>query len=180
MKEITSLQALLNDVKGNEFLGDAKKMSGYLKSLSLLADALSRRSWQEFEIDVIDELKAVKSNAKMQTALDIKKKLAQREFELAELQVKLMQFHGYAAAGAYITKECAAGSLRKIADDLEKSDSELFPKPWSEEETRAYAKQVGARYVEDNENLEEVLKSLRPVFAPASQNRSSRRKAKAA
>lgn len=144
MNHIETLEALLNDVKGNEFLGDAKKMSGYLKSMSLAADALSRRYWQQFELEVIDELKEIRGSAAVTKALDVKAKLAQREYELADLQVKLADFHTSAAVSAFVSKEAAAESLRKIADEIEAQDSELFPKPWSLIDIKAYAVKMGA------------------------------------
>lgn len=160
MDSINTLQALLNDVKGNEFLGDAKKMSGYLKSISLLSDAMARRSWQQFELDVVDELKELKSGPEMTRGLDAKVQLAQRELELADLQVKLMDFHGCVASHVFMSKEGAAKSLRKIADHIEAKDSALFPKPWTEEDARAYAKKIGANYIEaDVEDLLDMMKS---------------------
>lgn len=161
MNHIETLQALLNDVKGNEFLGDARKMSGYLKSMSLLADAMALRCWQQFELDVIDELKEIKGNAKVTDALNVKVKLAQREFELADLQVKLINFHACAASSAFTTKEIAAESLRKIATEIEAKESELFPKAWTEDEFKAYAKSIGATYVEDAADFEAVIERMK-------------------
>ncbi|MEO8121431.1 MAG: hypothetical protein ABI606_19160 [Rhodoferax sp.] len=157
MNQIETLQALLNDVKGNEFMRDAKKVSGYLKSISLLADAMARRSWQQFELDVIDEINEVKGSSKIADALDIKIKLANREFELADLQVKLMDFHARAASSVYCTKEDAANDLRKIADDIASKDSELFPKPWTEEDFKAYAASIGATYIDNSDDFESAL-----------------------
>jgi hypothetical protein len=168
MNHIETLQALINDVKGNEFLGDAKKMSGYLKSMSMLADALALRYWQQFELDVIDELKAIKGNAKVTDALNVKVKLAQREFELADLQVKLINFHACAASSAFITKEVAAESLRTIASEIEAKDSALFPKPWTEDEMKAYAKSIGATYVEDRAAFKAVIERLKSKDGKAS------------
>ncbi|WP_114969917.1 hypothetical protein [Rhodoferax ferrireducens] len=161
MNHIDTLQALLNDVKGNEFLGDAKKISGYLKSLSLLADAMSRSSWQQFELDVVGELKALNAGPEVTRGLETKVQLAQRELELADLQVKLMDFHCCAASSAFMSKEDAAKSLRKIADQIEAADSKLFPKPWTEEDVKAYTNQIGAEYIEDEGKVEDFLNRMK-------------------
>lgn len=142
--QIELLQALLDDVKGNELLRNSKKQHGYLKSISLLAEAAARSKWQQFEIELVEELRATKSSQAMTTALDIKAKIARRELELADLQVKLMEFHTIAATEGCFTKESAAGALRKIADDIEASDSLLFPKPPTPGEMMAYLESLGA------------------------------------
>lgn len=157
MKHIETLQALLNDVKGNQFLGNAKKMSQYLKSMSLLADAMARQSWQQFEIDVIEELKDVDGKVEVQDALNMKNKLAQRELELADLEVKLMDFQAGVSSSAYFTKETAAAALRKIADGIEEKDTELFPKPWTTDDVKAYAKSIGATYIDNDTDVEATL-----------------------
>jgi hypothetical protein len=161
MKNIETLQNLLKDVIGNEFLGDAKKMSGYLKSISLLADAMARRSWQQFELDVIDEFNDIDSSAEVKRALDVKVKLANREHELAELQVKLAGFLANVDAVCYISKENAADGLRKIADEIAAKDSELFPKPWSREEFKAYAASIGATYSEETVDSKEFVARMK-------------------
>jgi hypothetical protein len=157
MKEIEILQALINDVKGNVFLGDTKKASGYLKSMSLLADAMARRSWQLFELHVIDEIKEVEGSEKVAEALEVKAKLAKREFELADMQVKLMEFHASVASSAFVTKEDAANSLRKIVDKIAANESELFPKPWTAEELKAYAASIGATFIETKHDADAIL-----------------------
>ncbi|OOG58018.1 hypothetical protein [Polaromonas sp. C04] len=161
MNEINTLQSLFDDVKGNEYLGDARKQSGYLKSISLLADAMARRYWQQFELDVVDELKELKPGTEMAKGLDVKLQLAQSELELADLQVRLMEFHGFAASGAFLSKEDAANSLRAIADDIEAKDSALFPKPWTEEDAKAYAKKIGANYIGKCDDLDELLARMK-------------------
>lgn len=161
MNEINTLQALLDDVKGNVFLNDAKKKSGHLKSMSLLSDAMSRHEWQQFELDVIDELKAIETNDEMVEALDNKVQLAKRELELSQLQMKLMDFHACAASSVFFSKEGAAVSLRKIADEIEAKDTLLFPKPWSAEDTRAYAEKIGATYIESLEEMNELLETMK-------------------
>ena len=163
MKHIEILQALLDDVKGNQFMGNAKKMSGYLKSMSLLADALARKNWQKFEIDVIDEIRGKKGGVAVTDALNIKCKLAQRELELADLEVKLIDFQVGVSCSAYFTKESAAAALRKIADEIEAKDTALFPKPWSKDDLKAYAKSIGATYVEhgSDSDLDEGLNALK-------------------
>jgi len=177
MNNIEMLQALINDVKGNEFLGDAKKLSGYLKSASLLADAMARSYWQQFELDVIDELKEIKGNSKMADALNVKAKLAQRELELADLQVKLVDFHACAASSAFFTKEMAAQSLRKIATEIEAKDSELFPKPWTDKEHRAYAASIGATYSDNSTDFETFLNQIghkKPVAKTSTNKRDAK------
>ena len=161
MKEIEILQALINDVKGNVFLGDAKNVSGYLKSMSLLADAMARRSWQQFELDVIGEIKEVKRIEKVADALSIKTKLARREFELADMQVNLMNFHVRVASSAFLTKEDAAKHLRAIADEIAAKESELFPKPLTNEEFKACAEYLGATYIDNNDDPHALLEQLK-------------------
>lgn len=165
MDSINTLQALLNDVKGNEFLGDAKKMSGYLKSISLLSDAMARHSWQQFELDVLDELKELKSGPEINLGLDAKVKLATRELELADLQIKVMNFHTCVASDVFMSKEDAARSLRKIAEHIEAKHSALFPKPWTEEDARAYAKKIGANYIESDDTFEDFLDRMKSKAA---------------
>jgi hypothetical protein len=169
MENIKTLQALLDDVKGNQFLGNAKKMSGYLKSMSLLADALARKNWQQFEIEVIDEIRSEKGGVAVSDALNVKCKLAQRELELADLEVQLVDFQVGVSCSAYCTKESAAAALRKIADEIEAKDTELFPKPWTEDDVIAYAKSIGATYSNEHSDLDALLnrltsKSKKPKF----------------
>ena len=162
MTEIETLEALLSDVQGNGILGDAKNMSGYLRSISLLAGAMSRRYWQTFEMDVIDELKGLGVAVKLSKGLQAKQKLNQRELELAELEVQLANFHACAGSGCFVTKEDAAAALRKIADDLELKDSVVFPPPMTVEQMRAWAKDVGAHFVEPGSpESESILSRLR-------------------
>lgn len=154
-----------------------KKMSGYLKSMSLLADAMALRYWQQFELDVIAELKVIKGSAKVTDALNVKVKLAQREFELADLQVKLINFHTCAASSAFVTKEVAGESLRKIAAEIEAKDSELFPKPWTDDEMKAYAKSIGAIYVDEGGDPEAVLERMKGKGEKASTSTKSKKSA---
>lgn len=158
MQKIDTLQALLDDVKGNEFLNNSKKQSGYLKSISLLADAMARRSWQQFELDVLDELREM-SNAEIKNGLDTKAKLALREFELSDLNVKLADFLAQADSNCFVSKEAAAESLRAIADSLEKSESALFPKPPTKEDLKAYCESIGASYSAVG-NVDDLMESL--------------------
>ena len=148
MTEIETLDALMSDVHGNGILGDAKNMSGYLRSISLLAGAMSRRYWQTFEMEVIDELKGLETTVELSKGLQAKQRLNQRELDLTELEVQLANFHACAGSGCFATKEDAAAALRKIADDLELKDSVVFPPPMTDEQMRAWAKDVGAHFVE--------------------------------
>ena len=162
MTEIETLEALLLDVQGNGILGNAKNMSGYLRSMSLLSGAMSRRYWQTFELEVIDELKDLGAAAELAGGLQAKQKLNQRELELSELEVQLANFHACAGSGCFVTKEDAAAALRKIADDLELKDSELFPPPMTVEQMKAWAKKVGAHFVDvDSPAGESLLNRLR-------------------
>lgn len=161
MKHIETLQNLLKDVEGNRFLGNAKRMSGYLKSISLLSDAMARRSWQQFELDLIEELKVIDSGAEVKKAIEVKVKFAKREYELSELQVNLAAFLANVDAECYFTKENAADELRKIADEIAAKDSELFPKPWSREEFKAYAASIGATYSEETVDAKEFVARMK-------------------
>lgn len=148
MSQIDTLQALLDDVKGNDCIGHVRNMSSYLKSMSSLADAMARTYWQQFELDAIAELGEVKRPGEVEQCLATKKAVAQRELELSNLNVKLVEFTSFVSAGCFLSKENAANALREIADELEKRDSALFPKPWTEDDFTAYAAGIGARYID--------------------------------
>lgn len=159
--EIKTLEALLNDVKGNLVLGDARRMSGYLKSISQLADALARKCWQEFELDAIEELREV-SGRDLAEGLDVKVKLAKREQELAELSVKFADFVAQVDSGCFSSKEGAARSIRDIANSIESKESPLFPAPLSEDELKAYAERIGASYsVSTATTPDELMREIR-------------------
>ncbi|NML45910.1 hypothetical protein HHL11_19330 [Ramlibacter sp. G-1-2-2] len=157
--EIKTLEALLADVTGNLLLGDAKKTSGYLKSISLLSGALARQSWQQFELDVIDEMREV-SGRNAEDALKVKTQLAQREFDLSTLEVKLTGFLAQVDSGCFATKTDAAKSLRALADALEQAESLLFPAPATKEQLKAYAASIGATFSEAG-SLDELLAELK-------------------
>lgn len=155
-KEISILQALLDDTKGNAYVGNPRKMAGYLNSMSNLAGAMSRQCSQQFEIGAAEELEESTDESRMK----VKKQIAQRELELAELETKLATFAADASSGCFLSKEDAAKSLRVIADTIEAEDTELFPKPWTEADYKAYAESIGATY-STAENVEELLASVR-------------------
>lgn len=169
---IELLQALLNDVKGNQLLGNNKKQSGYLRSIGLLADAAARSKWQQFEIELVEELRATDCSQAMTTALDIKAKIARRELEVADLQVKLMEFHTTAATEGCFTKESAAAALRKIADDIEASDSLLFPKPPTLGEMMAYLESLGATTISGYQ-----AHAAKPMAVPKTSSRKGKGRA---
>lgn len=173
--EIQTLEALLNDVKGNLVLGDARRMSGYLKSISQLADALARKCWQEFELDVIEELREM-SGQKMAKGLDVKAKLAKREQELTELSVKFADFLAQVDSGCFASKELAARGIRQIADSVESKESPLFPAPLSEEELKAYCESIGASYsVSTATTPDELMREIRAAARGGKATKARRR-----
>lgn len=141
-------------------MGDARKKSEYLKSMSLLADAMARSSWQQFEIDVIGELKGEMGSLPDDKRFEAKVKLATRELELANLQTELMDFHVSASCGAFHSKEAAANALREIANEIESKDTELFPKPWTDAEMKAYVESIGGRFCDDEAEIDAFLKKI--------------------
>lgn len=157
-KQLKTLEALLADANGNLFMNNARKMSGYLKSMSLLSDAMARRCSQQFELEVIEELRDM--HGQQAEGLSAKENLAKRELELSDLSVKVSEFLAEVDSGCFVSKEHAASSLRVIADAIEAKDSALFPKPWTEEDCKAYAESIGASYSKV-ESVEELLASVR-------------------
>lgn len=171
--EIQTLEALLNDVKGNQFLGDARRMSGYLKSISQLADALARKCWQDFELDVIEELREM-NGRKVAEGLDVKAKLAKREQELAGLSVKFADVLAQVDSGCFASKEHAARSIHEIAESIESDESSLFPAPMSEEEVKAYCERIGATY-SGATTADDLVRELRAAARGSKPTKARRR-----
>ena len=158
--EIRTLQALLDDVSGNQFLGDARRMSSYLKSMSQLADAMARQCWQQFELDVIEELAEMNGKRKIK-GLEAKARLAERERELAQLGVRLADFLAQADSGCFFSREDAAAALRALADDVENAEeSLLFPEPPGQDEVKQFCERIGAEYAECS-SADELLQQVR-------------------
>jgi len=154
--QLKTLEALLNDVTGNLVMGNSKNAAGYLKSISLLAGALSRQCQQQFELGVIEELEAMEPTSEMAEGLQTKRKLNQRELELSKLEVELANFFANVSSSCYLGAEDAADSLRSIADDVQRQEgSELFPKPMSAEEMKAWAAERGIPYYDGSDRSSE-------------------------
>lgn len=150
--KLSLLEALLKDVTGNLLMGNSKNAAGYLKSISLLTGAMSRQCQQQFELGVIEELEAMAPSGETAGGLETKRKLSQRELELSKLEVELADFFANVSSACYATAEHAADSLRSIAEDVEKQEgSELFPKPMSKDDVKAWAAERGIRYVDETE-----------------------------
>lgn len=149
---LKTLEALLNDVTGNLAMGNSKNAAGYLKSLGLLADALSRQCQQQFELGVIEELQEMAPSGEVAEGIQTKRKLNQRELELSKLEVELADFFAGVSSRCFISAKDAATNLRTIADAIEKQEgSELFPKPMAKAELKAWAEQRGMQFVDSTE-----------------------------
>lgn len=148
-KHLNILDALLADVSGNLAMGNSKNAAGYLKSLSLLAGALSRQCQQQFELDVLEELEDMAPSAETAQGLKAKRSLNERELGLSKLEVELTDYFANVSSSCYLSAEHAADALRSIADDVEKQEgSLLFPRPLTADEMKAWAAQNGIEYVD--------------------------------
>jgi len=148
-KHLKILEALLADVSGNLAMGNSKNAAGYLKSLSVLAGALSRQCQQQFELDVLEELEDMAPNAATAKGLKAKRSLNERELELSKLEVELTNYFANVSSSCYISAKHAAEALRSIADDVEKQEgSLLFPRPLTADEMKAWAAQNRIEYID--------------------------------
>lgn len=146
---LKTLEALLADVSGNLAMGNSKNAAGYLKSISLLAGALSRQYQQLFELGVTEELEDMAPSAQTAKGLQAKRSLNQREHELCRLEVELTNYFANVSSSCYLSAEHAADALRSIAHNVEKQEgSLLFPRPLTTEEMKAWAAQNGIEYVD--------------------------------
>lgn len=146
------LEALLADVSGNIAMGNSKNAAGYLKSLSLLAGAMSRQHQQKFELDVIEELHELAPTGDASEGLKTKRRLNQRELELSTLETELADYAAAVSSSCFLCAADAASALRHIADDIEKLEgSELFPKPMTKDEMKAWAESNGMQFVDSSE-----------------------------
>lgn len=176
-KHLDILEALFKDVNGNLFMGNHKNAAGYLKSISLLTAAMSRQCQQEFELGVIEELEEMSTNAETADGLKLKRKLNQRELELNTLDAELANYLATVSSGCFMTAADAAASLRSIADNVEQQEgNELFPKPMTEDEVKAWAEEHGINYVDStNDSVEAIIERL--TSAPAATNRGKTNRA---
>lgn len=156
-KNLDTLDALFKDANGNLALGDYKNAAGYLKSIGLLATALSRQCQQEFEAGLIEELEEMTRAKALREGLEVKRSLNNRELQLSELEASLANYYALVSSSCFITAEDAANSLRAIADSVEKqAGNELFPKPMSQDDMRDWCKRNGIQFVEAG-SLDDVL-----------------------
>lgn len=180
MKDLNTLISLLHDVKGNLAMGDSKNTAGYLKSISLLAGAMSRQHQQDFELDVIEELEELALNAAMTEGLQAKRKLNHRELELCNLEVKLATYVVAASSGCFISSKAAAESLRKIANGIEaQGESELFPRRATVEEVKAWAAREGIECVDADSrkgmSFIDIVMAMKPAYGKKAAKRNSQR-----
>lgn len=156
-KTLDTLDALFKDANGNLALGDYKNAAGYLKSIGLLATALSRQCQQEFELGLIEELEEMTRAKALREGLEVKRSLNNRELQLSRLEASLANYFALVSSSCFITAEDAANSLRAIADSVEKqAGNELFPKPMGRDDMREWCKQNGIQFVEAGD-LDDVL-----------------------
>lgn len=180
-KHLDILEALFKDVNGNLFMGNHKNAAGYLNSISLLTAAMSRQCQQKFELGVIEELEEMSTTAEIADGLKLKRKLNQRELELNTLDAELANYLATVSSGCFMNAADAAFSLRSIADSVEKqAGNELFPKPMTRDEMKAFAEEHGVEYVDStNDSIADIIERLAGAAAatkPGMTNRAARRR----
>jgi hypothetical protein len=154
-QHLGTLDALLKDVAGNLSIGDFRKAAGYLKSLSVLTDAMSRACQQEFELGLIDELEEMSPPKELADGLQAKRQLNQRELELGTLEVALAGYVADVSSGCYLTAGAAAAALNEVADQVAKQENTpLFPKPMTDDEMRAWAAAHGIEVIDETNSSE--------------------------
>jgi hypothetical protein len=148
-QHLSTLDALFKDVTGNVAMGEFKNAAGYLKSIGLLATALSRQCQQEFELELIGELEDLTRARAVREALEVKRSLNNRELRLNMLEANLANYVASVSSSCFFTAKDAANALRAIADSVEKQEgSELFPKPMTRDDMRAWCEQNGIEFIE--------------------------------
>jgi hypothetical protein len=171
-KHLSTLDALLKDVTGNLSMGDSGKAAGYLKSLSVLAGAMSRSCQQEFELGLVDELEEMAPSDEGADGFQAKRQLNQRELDLSNMELALVNFFANVSSGCYMTAGAAAAALNEVANQIAKQeDTPLFPKPMTDDEMRAWAAGHGIE-VTDETNLPEAHPAYQlPHSEPAAKKR---------
>lgn len=179
-KHLNILGALFNDVRGNLAMGDCKNAAGYLKSISLLAGAMSRQCQQQFELDVLEELEDMALNDDPAEGLQAKRLLNQRELELCSLESDLTNYFASVSSSCYFSAKNAADALRSIADDIEKQEgSQLFPKPMTVDDMKAWAAQNGIEFIDtangEQSHLDELVATSKSKKTAKAKRASSAR-----
>lgn len=170
MNEVELLAPLLHDVHGNLLLGNDRKVAGYLKSLSLMAGALSRQYEQKFELDLIKEPRRMAPSNETAEGLESKRKLNQREVELCDIEVMLAHYFICVSCDGFVTSKAAAEFMRNLANDIEAlGETELFRKPATFEEIMAWAAKAGFKDVDGSAAAAQLLfvNELKPIAGSA-------------
>ena len=127
MNEIKLLHKLVNQCAVNEKFGNTEGMAVNLRLINQLSGALALCTSHQAEINIIDKIRLPRVCPDTDERLDGKAISILKAFELADLNMKLVNFHCSAALGEFKTRQAAAIGLRRIADEVATQASLLFP-----------------------------------------------------
>lgn len=174
-KHLNILESLFKDVTGNLSMGDFKNAASYLKSIGLLAAALSRQCQQEFELGLIDEIEELPTGDEVAEALVLKRKLNHRELQFSALETALTNYLALVGSRCFLTAKDAANSLRSVATDIEQQEeTELFPKPMTDADMRAWAAQHGIKVIDATKSTANTSKARRTTSSKSAKSIKSR------